>query len=182
MFADARHIPRDPNYDDRVDAYTQALTWLARRELSERQVRERLTRREFDEESIDAAVSRLKTERALDDRRVALACARSAVRLKGRGRERVRRSIESLGIARDLARAAVDEVFGEVDESALIDRALDKRWRRVSAAASDHDAVRRELQRIYQALVRQGFPPDRVMQAIKGRRANAPVSPANEDD
>jgi regulatory protein len=152
-----------------VDAYTQALTWLARRELSERQVRERLARREFDEESIDAAVSRLKTERALDDRRVALACARSAVRLKGRGRERVRRSIESLGISRDLARAAVDEVFGEIDESALIARALEKRWPRVTAAAPDRDAIRRETQRIYHALLRQGFPADRVMQAIRRR-------------
>lgn len=154
-----------------MDAYTQALTWLARRELSERQVRERLARREFDEESIEAAVDRLKRERALDDRRVALACARSAVRLKGRGRERVRRSVESLGIARDLARAAVDEVFGEIDESALIDRALDKRWKRVAAAAPAPDAVRRELQRVYQALVRQGFPADRVMQAIRRRKS-----------
>lgn len=164
-----------------MDAYTQALTWLARRELSERQVRDRLSRREFDEESIDAAVTRLKSERALDDRRVALACARSAVRLKGRGRERVRRSVESLGISRDLARAAVDEVFTEVDESALIDRALDKRWPRVIAAAPAHDAVRREIQRIYQALVRQGFPSDRVMQAIRARKTSA-SSRAIEDD
>jgi SOS response regulatory protein OraA/RecX len=182
-----------------VDAYTQALTWLARRELSERQVRERLAKREFDDESIDAAVSRLKSERALDDRRVALACARSAVRLKGRGRERVRRAVESLGISRDLARAAVDEVFGEIDESALIERALTKRWPRATAnrssagRATDSDADadsnadadteadesgaaaptidRRELQRIYQALIRQGFPADRVMQAIQRRRA-----------
>jgi regulatory protein len=174
-----------------VDAYTQALTWLARRELSERQVRERLAKREFDDESIDAAVSRLKSERALDDRRVALACARSAVRLKGRGRERVRRAVESLGISRDLARAAVDEVFGEIDESALIERALTKRWPRATAnrssagRATDSDADadtgesdaaaptldRRELQRIYQALLRQGFPADRVMQAIQRRRA-----------
>jgi regulatory protein len=154
-----------------VDAYTQALTWLARRELSERQVRDRLTRKEFDGESIDTAVTRLKAERALDDRRVALACARSAVRLKGRGRERVRRAIESLGISRDLARAATDEVFTEIDESALIDRALDKRWPRVLAAAPAHDAVRRETQRIYQALVRQGFPSDRVMQAIRSRKS-----------
>jgi regulatory protein len=152
-----------------VDAYTQALTWLARRELSEHQVRDRLSRREFDGESIDAAVARLKAERALDDRRVALACARSAVRLKGRGRERVRRAVESLGISRDLARAAVDEVFTEIDESALLARALDKRWPRVIAAAPAQDAVRREIQRIYQALVRQGFPPDRVMQAIRSR-------------
>ena len=172
-----------------MDAYTQALTWLARRELSERQVRERLTKREFDEESIDAAVTRLKAERALDDRRVALACARSAVRLKGRGRERVRRAVESLGISRDLARAAVDEVFGAIDESALIDRALDKRWPRAlhaaagSPAAPDAPALdRRHLQRIYQALVRQGFPADRVMQAIKARRANASPGASEDDD
>jgi regulatory protein len=165
-----------------VDAYTQALTWLARRELSERQVRERLARREFDEESIDNAVARLKTERALDDRRVALACARSAVRLKGRGRARVQRSVESLGIPRDLARAAVDEVFGEIDESALIERALNKRWPRTPASAGDSsDSAgstgstgsptldRRDVHRIYQALVRQGFPADRVMQAIRSR-------------
>ena len=143
-----------------MDAYTQALTWLARRELSERQVRERLTRREFDEESIDEAVARLKAERALDDRRVALACARSAVRLKGRGRARVLRSVESLGISRDLARAAVDEVFGEIDETELIERALIRRWPRASGAASEAPEIdRRELHRIYQALVRQGFPP-----------------------
>jgi len=152
-----------------VDAYTQALTWLARRELSERQVRDRLSKREYDDDAIDEAVARLRTERALDDRRVALASARSAVRLKGRGRERVRRAVESLGISRDLARAAVDEVFTEIDESALIARALEKRWPRVTAAAPDRDAIRRETQRIYHALLRQGFPADRVMQAIRRR-------------
>jgi regulatory protein len=152
-----------------VDAYTQALTWLARRELSERQVRDRLSKREYEDGAIDEAVARLKAERALDDRRVALACARTAARLKGRGRERIRRSVESLGISRELARAAVDEVFTEIDESALIERALEKRWRRVTAAAADRDATRREIQRIYQALIRQGFPADRVMQAIRSR-------------
>ena len=162
-----------------MDAYTQALTWLARRELSERQVRDRLSKREYDDESIGEAVARLKAERALDDRRVALACARSAVRLKGRGRERVRRAIESLGISRDLARAAVDEVFTEIDESALITRALEKRWPRVTAAAPD--AVRREIQRIYQALLRQGFPADRVMQAIKARKDNISLDSPGDD-
>jgi regulatory protein len=172
-----------------VDAYTQALSWLARRELSERQVRERLARREFDDESIDAAVTRLKAERALDDRRVALACARSAVRLKGRGRERVRRAVEALGISRDLARAAVDEVFGEIDESALIERALTKRWPRgaagAAAGASADSPVtldRREIQRIYQALIRQGFPADRVLQAIKARKASTSSGVSEDDD
>jgi regulatory protein len=147
-----------------MDAYVQALTWLARRELSERQVRERLARRGVVDEEIDAAVARLRGERAIDDRRVALACARSTVRLKGRGRERVRRAVEAIGIARDVARAAVDEVFADVDEAALIERALTKRW------PKSDEPDRREVQRIYQALVRQGFPADRVRQAIRARR------------
>jgi regulatory protein len=147
-----------------VEAYTQALVWLARRELSERQVRDRLARRGFAEQAVDEAVARLVAERAIDDQRVALAYARSTVRLRGRGRERVRREIEALGIDPDVGRAAVDEVFAEVDEVSLLEHALAKRWPRIGGPD------RREQQRMYQALVRQGFPPDRVLQAIRSRR------------
>jgi regulatory protein len=149
-----------------VDAYTQALAWLARRELSETQLRSRLARRGSDEEAIDEAITRLKRERALDDRRVALAFARSAVTLKGRGPARIRRDIEALGVDRAVARSAVDEVFGEVDESALLDRALARRWPRTGAPPDQ-----RALQRIYRFLLQQGFPPDKVLSAFRARRA-----------
>jgi regulatory protein len=147
-----------------VDAYTQALSWLARRELSVAQVRSRLARRGADDEAIDSAVARLIGERALDDRRVALACARSAVTLKGRGPARVRRDIEALGIDRDLARRAVDEVFGEVDQASLLDRALARRWPRTGSPDQ------RALQRIYRGLLQQGFPPDQIRAALRARR------------
>jgi regulatory protein len=149
-----------------VDAYTQALSWLARRELSESQVRTRLARRGVAADAIDDAVDRLRRERALDDRRVALAAARSAVTLKGRGPARVRRDVEALGIDRALARAAVDEVFGEVDQASLLDRALTRRWPRGGGVPEQ-----RVVHRIYRALLQQGFPPDQVMAALRARRA-----------
>jgi regulatory protein len=148
-----------------VDAYTQALAWLARRELSEAQVRSRLARRGAGEDAIDAAVDRLIREHALDDRRVALAYARSAVTLKGRGPARVRRDIEALGIDRDLSRAAVDEVFGDVDQGSLLDRALTRRWPRTGSPDQ------RALHRIYRGLIQQGFPPDQIRAALRARRA-----------
>jgi regulatory protein len=148
-----------------VDAYIQALTWLARRELSESQIRSRLAKRGVEAPEIDAAIDRLLRERALDDRRVALAYARSAVTLKGRGPSRVRRDIEALGIDRDLARAAVDEVFGEVDQASLLDRALTRRWPRTGAPDP------RTLRHIYRGLVQQGFPPAQVVAALRARRA-----------
>jgi regulatory protein len=148
-----------------VDAYIQALGWLARRELSTSQVRARLAKRGVEDAEIDAAVDRLTRERALDDRRVALACARTAVSLKGRGPMRVRREIEALGIDRDLARAAVDEVFGDVDQVSLLDRALTRRWPRVGTPDQ------RTIHRIYRGLLQQGFPADQVMAALRARKA-----------
>jgi regulatory protein len=147
-----------------VDAYTQALAWLARRELSAAQVRARLARRGIEDAAIDDAITRLTRERALDDRRVATAYARSAVTLKGRSRTRIRRDIEALGIDRDLARAVVDDVFGEVDETALLEKALIRRWPRVGAPDQ------RTLRRIYRALLHQGFPADQVRAAFRARR------------
>jgi regulatory protein len=148
-----------------ADAYTQALAWLARRELSEAQLRTRLTKRGLEDADIEDAIARLKAERALDDRRVAAAYARTAVSLKGRGRTRIRRDIEALGINRDLARAAVDDVFGEIDESALLEKALTRRWPR--AGLPDE----RTRHRIYRALLQQGFPAENVLAAIRARRA-----------
>ena len=149
-------------------AYIVALTLLSRRELPEAQLRTRLLKRKFDEDDIEAAVTRLRGERALDDRRTALACARTEVRIKHRGRARVVRQIEALGIARDIAREAVAEVFAELDEDALLEQAIDRRLRRGTSLADP--AVAR---RIHRYLLGQGFEPGAVTTAMRRRRKSA---------
>jgi len=69
---------------------------LARRELSEQQVRQRLARKACDQQEIDDAIERLRSERALDDARVAEAIARTEVGLRKRGKIRVQMQIERL--------------------------------------------------------------------------------------
>jgi regulatory protein len=150
--------------DAAAQAYLSGLKMLARRELSEAQIRTRLARRKFDEEAIDDAIGRLLNERALDDRRVALACARTEARVRQRGRARVVRQIETLGIARDIAAAAVAEVFGELDEAALLEQAIDKRLRR--RVALDDPA---DVHRLQRYLIGQGFSPSTVNAAMKAR-------------
>jgi len=151
-----------------VDAYVTALRMLARRELSEAQVRTRLERKEFDAGVIDEAVARLQATRALDDRRTALACARTEATVKRHGRLRALRAIEALGIDRGLAREAVAEVFGDVDEDALIAQALDRKLRPPSPKASAAQA-----RRLYRYLLAQGFDAGRVNAAIRSRLKNA---------
>lgn len=148
-----------------ADAYVTGLRMLARRELSEAQVRQRLTRKQFEAEAIDAAVERLRADRSLDDRRTALACARTEAHVKRRGRLRVLRQVESLGIDRDLARTAVAEVFAEVDEDATIEHAIDRRLRGADASPPTPAA----LHRVHQYLLRQGFDSGRVGAAVRRR-------------
>jgi regulatory protein len=135
---------------------------LGRRELSAAQVRERLARRGWTEAAIEPAIARLSSSGALDDARVARACARTRAGVKGQGRGRVLREIQALGVARDVARTAVDEVFGALDEGHLLKAALDKRLR--GRMVLTDPAVQR---RLYAALVRQGFDAQAVVRAIR---------------
>jgi regulatory protein len=145
-----------------ADAYVTALRLLARRELSEAQVRTRLARREFESGEIDAAVARLQRERALDDRRTALACARTEAHVKRHGRLRAVRAVEALGIERELARTAVAEVFREVDEDAVIRQVLERRLRH--GASLDDPATLRRMQRY---LLAQGFDAGAIHVALR---------------
>ena len=146
-------------------AYTDALKLLARRELSEAQIRQRLARRRHEQDAVDAAIARLREEKAIDDLRVAEAIARSETALRKRGKLRVRLQIERAGIAASTARRVVDEVFADLDADALLDAALAKRLRRGEDIADD-----RMFNRLYRYLLGQGFDPDRVMALLRTRR------------
>ena len=147
------------------DAYVDGLRMLARRELSEVQIRQRLARRQHTAEAIDAAVERLLEERAIDDRRVAEAVARTQSSVKRRGKLRVRREIEQAGIAPAIARTVVDDVFESVDPDAQIQASLAKRLR-----GGERIADEKELARLYRYLTGQGFEVDTVLRALRARR------------
>src|SRR4051812_27598913 len=100
-------------------AYVDALHLLGRRELSVKALRDRLRDREHSEEDIDRAIGLLIESRALDDARVAAAYVRTAMKIKGRGRLRIQRELQEMGIDREVAGHAIAEAFGEVDERAL---------------------------------------------------------------
>jgi regulatory protein len=144
------------------DTYLTALKMLARRELSEEQLRQRLLRRQHDSDAIEEAIGRLKSERSLDDERVAGAIARSETGLKKRGRYRVTRQIEAAGIASSIAKRVVDETFAAIDGADLLAQALARRLRGRTRIEDD-----REFQRLYRYLVAQGFEPDKVMALLR---------------
>jgi regulatory protein len=148
-----------------VSAYLDGLKMLARRELSELQVRQRLARKGHEPDAIDEAIARLRDERAIDDERVAEAIARTETSVRRRGKLRVRMQIERAGIAKPTAKRAVDDVFDAIDDAALLEASLAKRLRGRETIADD-----REFQRLYRYLIGQGFESDRALKALNARR------------
>ncbi len=154
--------------DSRPSAYLDALHLLSRRALLVAECRDRLLAREHPEDKVDAAIARLLETGSLDDKRLAQAHARTAVDIKGRGRLRVIRELQARGVDKEVAAEAVGEVFGEKDERALVARALQKKLRTRTRPA---DAA--EHARLYQYLMRQGFTPAVVVEALRRlRRSN----------
>ena len=152
-------VDSDPNR-----AYLAGLKMLARRELSEMQVRRRL-RRSYAPDDIDVAVKRLRGEGAIDDGRTARAIARTAVSTRGHGKRRVRMQVDAAGIDRAIASAAVDEVFNEIDMNALLQAAVTRRLRGRAGVADDREAAR-----LFRYLIGQGFDADRVAEALRQMR------------
>lgn len=153
---------------DSERAYVVGLKLLATRELAEAQLRERLARRRFESGDVDAAVTRLRSERALDDSRTAAAYARTEANVRGRGRLRVLRRLQSMGIAPEIARAAVGDVFSDVDESQRIEQLLDRRLRPGESLDDPRVAAR-----LHRYLLAQGFATGDVIAALRRRRRAA---------
>ena len=103
-----------------MSAYLDGLRLLSRRELSVKELRDRLKDREHPAEEIDRAIDHLLDTNGMDDERVARAYARTASNVKGRGRLRIMRELSAMGIAKGTASEAVAEVFADVDERARV--------------------------------------------------------------
>jgi regulatory protein len=144
-----------------MSAYSEALKLLSRRELTASELRERLLRKTFNEQEADDAIARLRADGTVNDRRAAIAIVRTHALVKARGRLRIERELTKRGVPPETARAALDEVFSELSEPELLERALRKRLR--SGRITDQSQFRR----LYAYLVRLGYPTGAVVALLK---------------
>ncbi len=148
------------------DPYLAGMTMLSRRELSSAQLRDRLQRKDFAPDDIETALRRLQDIGALDDLRTARALAHTAAHIKMRGRFRAIRELQERGIDRALSVRVVDEVYGDLDQHLLLERALARRLK-------GRIETRGELRRLYQYLIRQGFEAAAARSVLMTRAAPA---------
>jgi len=144
------------------DPWGLALRLLTGRDYSTSDLRRRLLERGCANEAVAAALERCLEFGYLDDRRYAMARARS---LMAQGRAvggRILLDLRQHGIAAELAEQALARARAEHDEETLLQDLLERRFPGFDySAASD-----RERRRVVHFLQRRGFPLGRILDQL----------------
>ena len=136
---------------------------LGARPRSERELRERLSSREWaDRSAVDDCIKRLSELGFINDRLMAQSYAGHRLRSKPVGRARLARELAGKKLSASVIDEAVKSVFQETDEEELIDRALAKRLR-VHGKPSDEAAKRR----LFAHLARLGFEYELIIRKLR---------------
>lgn len=149
-----------------------ALRLLAQRSLSEAELRQRLAKREFPADAIDAAVQAMRGYRYLDDKKLAES-VRLAAERRGKGPQWIQATLRRRGVASHLAeQASLVDVQDQVAQASAL---LLQRFPKGIGDA-------RTRQRAFRFLCSRGFSQGSVYTALgKFKGADEADDPAAPD-
>jgi regulatory protein len=156
---------RRPRPLDAAALWEYALKVLAGRAHSSGELREKLRRRAARMEDADDVLSRLKQSGYLDDRRYAEGYAASRLSGEKFGRTRVIHDLRQHRVAPALAEQTVEKVYRDVDETALIEEWIRRKYR--TAEREGLFAEQKDLAAAYRRLARAGFRSGEILKALK---------------
>lgn len=130
-------------------AFDKAISMLAMRARTEKEIRDALQRNAYPEEAIAKVIARLRDAHYLDDVSFAEQWASSRTN-RGLGTRRIRAELHRKGVSSD----TIDEIVSSIDEDALFDSA----WKAALKAAKGKNlSLPAERQKVLAALARRGF-------------------------
>ena len=153
---------------------------LSGRALSMGELRERLKRRAARQEDVAEVIARLKQAGFLDDRNFAGSFALLRRENQGLGKARVLRDLASRRVAPAVARQAVDRAYSGVDEVALIEAFLARKYRGKNLGALL--AEQKHLAAAYRKLRGAGFSGGNSIRVLKRYAAEAELLADMQDE
>lgn len=156
---------RQPRRLNAAGLWEYALKALAGRAHSTGDLREKLRRRAEKAGDIDEVLSRLKSAGYLDDRRYAESFANSRLTNEKFGRTRVIHDLRQRRVAPALAERSVQNVYQDVDEVALIEDWIRRKYR--TAEREGLFSEDKDLAAAYQRLARAGFRTGEIVKVLK---------------
>jgi regulatory protein len=145
--------------------WAYALRSLGGRAHSTGELREKLRRRAARLSDVETVLSRLKAARYLDDQRFAEGFASARLSGRGIGRRRVVNDLRQRRVAPAVAQKTVEKVFRDVNEEALIEDWIRRKYRlalRDGLFQEDKDWAA-----AYRRLFHAGFQPAEISKVLK---------------
>ncbi|MDD5543372.1 MAG: regulatory protein RecX [Acidobacteriia bacterium] len=145
-----------------AELYNCALKFLGLRARSRHDLERLLKKRCRQPDWVQAVLDKCVARGYLDDVKYAVQFARSQAERKRHGRRRVVLELKSRGIAAQDIEFAVCEVFESLDEALLVRQALESKLKKTAG-----EWTPRKTQRLYNQLMRAGFPGDVVIRELR---------------
>lgn len=142
-------------------ALNDAVALLAQRAQASGEIRQKLKRKLYMDDTIEMVLYKLEKERLLDDESFARDWAASRARSQ-MGRSRILRELRMKGIDQQTAENALEEVDEEESDEAAVALAR-KLLRRYSREADE----RRAMQKLLMAMARRGYGYEESRQAVE---------------
>ncbi len=137
-------------------AYNYAVSLLARRDHSEKELRDKLSLKGYSQ-GADEAIEKLKVGGYVSDERFARLFARELQHLKKYGKKRIEQELFRKGIDRDIIREVLEEAEFDTGELAELIR------RKYSRYLSDEKGVHKTVN----ALLRMGYTYSEIRDALR---------------
>jgi regulatory protein len=156
---------RKPRLLNAEALWSFALKILSGRAYSTGELREKLRRRAERIADIDEIIQRFKELGYLDDRRFAESYATARLSNEGFGRVRVIQDLRQRRVAPALAEKTVGKVYEEVDEQALIEEWIRRKYHMTPREGLFQQE--KDLAAAYRRLLRAGFRTGEIIRALK---------------
>jgi len=137
-----------------------ALRLLEYRERSEQEIKERMSRKNYNERLIKSTIESLKNHNLVNDRRFARMWAESCLR-RSYGRWKVQSDLNKKGIDEEIVEEVLRESYSKVDEVQIALALIQKKW---PFLKEEKNTL---LRRVSDFLKRRGFPFEVIAEVIR---------------
>ena len=156
---------RTPKLLNSEALWAYALKTLAGRAHSVGDLKDKLRRRAERVADIDDIVARLKDHKYLDDRRYAESFANARLSNNRIGRTRVIQDLRQRRVAPTLAQQTVEHVYQDVDDEALIEEYVRRKYRMAEREGLFKEE--KDMAAAYRRLLRAGFQTGLIVRVLK---------------
>lgn len=142
-----------------INCRDYALRLIEFRDRTEKELRDKLSEKGYDENTIEDEIEFLKNYGYINDARYAERFTADAINLKKWGKIRIRTELSRKGIARETVDNTIEDVFAEIDDDRVLSQ-LQTRFKN-----SDLSNIK-ERTRIFNFFMRRGFTSEEIKGAM----------------